>query len=131
MPLSLAGRVLLAMALAAARPAAEPRAEPTPLAGVPVARLAIVGDSVEQRTLAGDWQPAQDGSRLKTGDRLRTGRDAVARIEFPWTAVNVGPASTVWIPGSAVLSTVLEGGRVEVRSGAGEIIKLRTTDAQV
>src|SRR5262252_927487 len=99
MPSSLGGRLLLAFVAAATPPAVQPKVEPTPLAGVPVARLAIVGDSVEQRTLAGDWQPAQDGSRLKTGDRLRTGRDAVARIEFPWTAVNVGPASTVWIPG--------------------------------
>jgi hypothetical protein len=132
---------LLPAVLCALPLGAETRAQPTPkapaapapasLVGVPVARVAIVAGNVEQSATGRDWQPAQDGHRLKTGDRLRTGPDAVARIEFPWTAVSVGPGSTIQIPGGVVLSTVLEAGRVEVHSGAGEIIKVRTADVQV
>jgi hypothetical protein len=126
--------VLFATPLVAERPkvtAVDTKAEQRARTGIPVARVAVIGGAVELSESGHGFEMVEDGFRLKTGDRMRTGPDTVARIEFPWVAVTAAPASTIWIPSSVVLSTVLEEGRAEVKSSVGEIVKLRTTDAQV
>lgn len=62
---------------------------------------------------------------------MRTGPNASARIEFPWTSVSLGGSSRLSVPASLVLSTVLDEGRVEQTAPSGEIVKLLTEEAQV
>ena len=73
----------------------------------------------------------KQGERVRTGDRLRTEPGGLARLEFPWMSLTAGPATTVSIPDSVVLYTVLEQGRVELHAEGNEIVKLRTPEAEV
>jgi hypothetical protein len=102
-----------------------------PPSGIPVARVFVTGETAEHTNSKQDWSRIEDGFRLKTGDRVRTGPSAVLRIEFPWMAITAAPFSRVSIPAGTVLATVLEEGRVELRGQGSDIIKLRTADAQI
>jgi hypothetical protein len=102
--------------------AAEERIPP-----MPVARLAYVTGKVEQQPEGKAWAEAKETSRVSTGDRLRTGPDGTARLEFPWTSLVLGPSSAMSISPTRVLATVLESGRLEQRADA-EIMKLQTPD---
>lgn len=113
-------------------PAARPRiVPPPPPTVVPVARLSLGDGVVEQVDREGSWKRVGDGFRVKTGDRLRTGRASIARVEFPWMSIVMSPSSVISIPLETVLSTVLEEGRVEHHAEGGDIIKLRTAEAQI
>lgn len=99
--------------------------------GIPVARLAFADDLVE-REASGGWERITEGARVRTGDRIRTGPGTTARIAFPFMSLLVGPSTTLSIPPSPVLSTVLEEGRVEQRAvGGGQLMKLKTAEALV
>ena len=102
-----------------------------PKGGIPVARLTFVERLVEHAGDAGTWRKAKEGSPFRTGERLRTAPDAVARIDFPWMSLTLGPASVVTVPNTYVLSTVLEQGRVQLHAEGRDILKLRTPDAEV
>lgn len=122
--------LLAGLLLAAPGARGEDPAE-VPKEGVPVARLTFVERLVEQAADAGKWRKAKEGVPFRTGERLRTAPDAVARIDFPWMSVTLGPASVVTIPNTYVLSTVLEQGRVQLNADGRDILKLRTADAEV
>jgi hypothetical protein len=120
--LALAGAALLAAAgtLRAARPP-----------GVPVARVVYVDDLVELSEAGRGPRRVSAGHEFRTGETLRTGPNATARVEFPWMTVSLAAATRLSLPESAVLATVLEHGRIEQFSQGGDIIKLLTSEALV
>lgn len=100
--------------------------------GVPVARAAFAEGSLELLRPKGGWERLREGARLATGDRIRTGPDATARIEFPWVELLLGARCEVVVRPSVVLSVELLEGRAEQRSEPGaHLIRLRTPEAVV
>jgi hypothetical protein len=118
--------LLLASVALADTPKAPPRG-----AGIPIANISASDTHVELAGPQGKWQHVETGSRVKTGDRVRTGPQSTALIGFPWMHINVGPSSELSIAPSQVLSTTLSAGRVEEHARGGDIIKLRTPEAQI
>jgi hypothetical protein len=136
-PLVLAWAGLLATAAAEAAPpkvrypGAPDGKTLQPSAGVPVATLVLAEARVEHELGKGEWRAMKQGERVRTGDRLRTEAAGLARLEFPWMSLTAGPSTTVSIPDSMVLYTVLEQGRVELHAEGNDIVKLRTPEAEV
>ena len=83
-------------------------------AGIRIARLSYVEGDVERAAFRSGFKDAPEGSELLTGDRIRTGPRAVARLAFPGMSLTVAPSSVVSIPPGIVLSLVLEHGRAEL-----------------
>lgn len=131
--LSLASLILPLAQVAVVEPRPVTAAKPPTLqsSGVPVARVTYGDGVIEQAGLKDDWRRIPEGVRVKTGDRLRTGAQATARVAFPWASVTVGPSSLMGVPPSAVLSTLLERGRLEQAGDGGDIIKHRTAEALI
>jgi hypothetical protein len=96
-----------------------------------VARIAYVDDVVEVQPAGKGWSAVIEGAELRIGDKLRTGRRGVARIDFPWMSVALSGATQISVPASLVLAMVLEEGRVEQASPGGEMIKLVTAEATI
>jgi hypothetical protein len=113
-------------------------AAPTPAvaqqsaAGMTVAKL-VWADRPVERAVEGeeDWTRLEEGDPLRTGDRLRTASGGVARLDFPWMAVTLGPSSVLSVPASAVLSTVLEKGRAEFSGPGHDIVKIRVGGGEI
>jgi hypothetical protein len=123
--LPLAGLILAAVSVTVSRP-------PSPQkSGVPVARVIYGEGRLEQSAGRDSWRRVNEGVRVRTGDRLRTGPESTARVAFPWASVTVGPASVMAIPASIVLSAALQEGRLEQRGEGGDIIKLETAECLV
>ncbi len=121
---------LVLLGLAAAALAAPPAK--APVAGAPaLGRLTYVERQVEQSAAAAAWQPAREGTPFRIGERLRTGPNAVARIELPWMAFTVSPTANLTFPDQDILSTVLEQGRLALTAEAREILKVVTPEAEV
>ena len=118
----------LALALLGGAPAA-----PGSLTGIAVARLAWTDAGVEREAVQGKtgWRALKEGDSLRTGDRIRTTADGVARFEFPWMSVTAGPSTTLHVPADIVLSTVLGQGRAEFESRGHDIVKVRTADVVI
>jgi hypothetical protein len=112
--------------LAALAPAPAP-----PTGGVPVTQLSFAGPGVEVAGTDDVWRALPQGGRVKTGERLRTGSEGAARLEFPFMGLTVGPDSELAIPAGMVLSIGLVRGRVELGSERGEIIKLTTPELEL
>ena len=135
--------VALALGLAGVVPAASlgptpaPRAagppRGAPAAGVAVATLGWMDAGVEREDDLGKsgWRPIKPGDTVRTGDRLRTAPEGVARFDFPWMSVTAGPATVMHIPAEVVLSLVLGEGRVEFEGRGRDIVKVRTADAVI
>jgi hypothetical protein len=125
----------LALALAAPLPAlAQAVAPPRPAdAGVAIGSLAWAHRTVEQAELPAksSWRKVGPGDRLRTGDTFRTEESALARLDFPWMQVVLGPSSMLTIPASKVLSTVLEQGRAEFSGEGRDIVKIVVGDGEV
>ncbi len=122
-----ASLVVLAFAAAALAAPAKP-----PVTGAPaLGRLTYVERQVEQAGASAAWQPAREGTPFRIGERLRTGPNAVARIDLPWMAFTVSPTATLTFPDQDFLSTVLEQGRLALTSEAREILKVVTPEAEV
>jgi hypothetical protein len=77
------------------------------------------------------WRRVASGDKLRTGDTLRTSADGLARIELPWMAVTLGPASMLTIPPNAVLSAVLDQGRAEFSGPGRDIVKIQVGEGEV
>jgi len=126
-------RALLTLALAVAATAA--------LQSAPKRRFGIeIGDLAwtDREVLRAEppdktrWRPVAAGNKLRTGDTLRTGEDAVARVELPWMVVTLGPSTMFTVPQtSGVLSTVLEQGRAEFTGAGRNIVKIQVGDGEV
>jgi hypothetical protein len=120
---------LLAASLAT-RPEFGLAAPPVPPGPADLALLTLVEKNVEQTAPKG-WEPVREGAGLRIGKRIRTAPDAVARIEFTWMSVAIGPSTLISLPDDYVLSAVLEQGRVRLRSEGRDILKLVTEEAEV
>jgi hypothetical protein len=118
------------LALALLGAAAAPRAS---LTGIAVARLAWADAVVEREAAQGKtgWRELKEGDSLRTGDRIRTTADGVARFEFPWMSVTAGPSTMLHVPAEVVLSTVLGQGRAEFEGRGRDIVKVRTAEAVI
>jgi len=120
-------------ALLAAPPAAAPKdPKPGSSAGIAVATL-VYAENVVEKQAANEqgWRKLQEGERLRTGDRVRVGPDALARFEFAWMSLTAGPETTLHIPAERILSAVLDEGRAELRAPGQQIVKVRTADAEI
>jgi len=121
---ALAAAALLACTLAVpARAAAQGTA--------PLARLSLVEHKVELERKGARWQAAVEGGPLQLGDALRTGPDAVARLDLPWMALTLSPGTTVRFPDAFLLSGTLERGRAVVEAEGRDALKLVTAEAEV
>jgi hypothetical protein len=96
-----------------------------------LARLSLVERTVEIDKKDATWQTAAEGSPLQIGEALRTGPDAVARIELPWMALTLGPGATLRFPDAFLLSASLESGRALVESQGHDALKIVTGEAEV
>jgi hypothetical protein len=123
-----AGRA--ASALGVAWLAAAPSASSTSDA-LAIARLSLVEHKVELGAKGAPWRPAVEGGSLKLGEALRTGPEAVARIELSWMSLTLSPASTLRFPDALLLQATLESGRALVDAPAQEALKLVTDEAEV
>lgn len=117
-------------ALLAAVPAATGGATAPASTPPAVARIGFADRRVELSSGQG-WREAKEGAALRLGDGLRTAPDALARLELPWMAMTVSATSVVRFPNDYLLSTVLEQGRVQVRSDKRDMLKLVTAEGEV
>jgi hypothetical protein len=95
-----------------------------------LARLSLVERKVELGRQA-RWQNAVEGGPLAIGEALRTGVDAVARLELPWMALTLSSGSTLAFPDAFVLQATLEAGRALVEAPTLDALKLVTGEAEV
>jgi hypothetical protein len=119
----LAGGTLLALLAAPAGASAQ--------GALSLARLSLVERKVELAKKGATWQAAVEGGPLQIGEALRTGPDAVARLELPWMALTLGPGSTVRFPDAFLLSASLEGGRALLEAQGRDALKVVTEEAEV
>src|SRR5512143_3767543 len=96
-----------------------------------LARVSLVERKVELAKKGATWQAAVEGGPLRIGEALRTGPDAVARLDLPWMAVTLGPGSTLTFPDDFLLSASLDGGRALVEAQGRDALKLVTGEAEV
>jgi hypothetical protein len=96
-----------------------------------LARLSLVERKVELAKKGTTWQAAVEGGPLQIGEALRTGPDAVARLDLPWMALTLGPGSILRFPDAFLLSASLEGGRALVEAQGRDALKVVTEEAEV
>jgi hypothetical protein len=95
-----------------------------------VARLGFVEHDVELSSPRG-WYQAREGTAMRLGERLRTGADALARLDLRWMTMTLSPASAVAFPDQYLLSAVLDQGRLQIHAEKREILKVVTGEAEV
>jgi hypothetical protein len=96
-----------------------------------LARLSLVERKVELSKKGATWRAAVEGGPVQIGEALRTGPDAVTRLELPWMALTLGPGSVVRFPDSYLLSASLESGRALVEAQGRDALKIVTPEAEV
>lgn len=131
---ALAPALLLLVSTTAARAEAQPRgAARRQAGGIAIGEIAWSVNDLERAEPPDKtkWRAAAKGDKLRTGDTLRTGAEALTRIEFPWMTVTLGSASMLTIPPRAVLSTVLDQGRAEFSGPGRDIVKIQVGDGEV
>jgi hypothetical protein len=96
-----------------------------------LARLTLVERKVELEKNGARWQAAVEGGPLSIGEALRTGPDAVARLELPWMAITLSAGSTMRFPDAFLLSAVLDSGRALVEAPSLDALKVVTGEAEV
>jgi hypothetical protein len=120
------GLLLTLVAATALAPAAAQDTGPLALA-----RMSVVERRVELEKKGAKWQAAVEGGPLAIGEALRTGPDAVARLELPWMALTLAPGSTLRFPDAFLLSATLEAGRALIDAPGLDALKLVTGEAEV
>jgi hypothetical protein len=112
-----------------------PRLEAAPApasGGVSVAKLVWGDEPVERSPVEREsWSRLRASDPIRTGDRVRTSPRGVARLDFPWMAVTLGPSSEIQIPARTVLSTVLERGRAEFSGEGQDIVKIEVSRGEI
>jgi hypothetical protein len=96
-----------------------------------LARLSLVERKVELEKKGAKWQAAVEGGPLQIGEALRTGPDAVARLELPWMALTLSPGSSLRFPDEFLLSATLDSGRALVEAPGLDALKIVTGEAEV
>jgi len=117
------------VALFAAAPVA--MAQETAAAPLDLARVSLVERKVELEKKGARWQNAVEGGPLAIGEALRTGPDAVARLELPWMSLTLSPGSVLRFPDAFLLQATLESGRALVDAPGKDALKLVTGEAEV
>jgi hypothetical protein len=117
---------LLALLASLAAPAAS-----SAQGALALARVSLVERGVELAKKGAKWQAAAEGGPLQIGEALRTGPEAVARLELPWMALTLGPGSTLRFPDAFLLSASLEAGRAVVEAQGRDALKVVTAEAEV
>jgi hypothetical protein len=129
------GRGALALALAALPQATLGQTPAAPAAetggAFALARLSLVERKVELEKKGAKWQAAAEGEPLAIGEAIRTGPDAVARLELPWMSLTLSPGSTLRFPDAFLLSATLDGGRAMIDAPGLDALKLVTSGATV
>ena len=125
---ALVGALVALSSAALAQSAAATGKSPSPLT---LARLSVVEHRVELGKTDARWQQAVEGGPLALGEALRTGPEAVARLDLPWMALTLSPGSTLRFPDSVLLQATLEAGRVLVEAPKLDALKLVTDEAEV
>lgn len=121
-------RALWLLAAAALTPGPAAAQEADALA---LARVSLVERKVELEKKGAKWQAAVEGGPLQVGEALRTGPDAVARLELPWMALTLSPGSVLRFPDAFLLSATLESGRALVEAPGIDALKIVTGEAEV
>jgi hypothetical protein len=116
------GAVLLLLAWASPLAALDP---------LNLARFSLVERDVEVRAPGAGWRLATEGGPLFLGEALRTGGNAVTRLELPWMALGVGPGASLLFPDRFLLQAVLEEGRVVVETRGRDALTLVTDEAEL
>jgi hypothetical protein len=98
---------------------------------VALARLVLVEQKVELAKKGATWQAAVEGGPVQIGEALRTGENAVARLELPWMSLTLSSRSTLRFPDAFLLSASLEGGRALVEALGRDALKMVTPEAEV
>jgi hypothetical protein len=119
---------LLAAPAATLAQAPAPAEAAGPLA---LARLSLVERKVELEKKGAKWQAAVEGGPLQIGEALRTGPDAVARLELPWMALTLSPGSSLRFPDAFLLQATLDNGRALIDAPRIDALKLVTGEAEV
>jgi hypothetical protein len=122
------GAALVSLLAVPAAALAQAAADQGPLA---LARLSLVERKVELEKKDAKWQSAVEGAPLLIGEALRTGPDAVARLELPWMALTLSPGSTLRFPDAFLLSATLESGRALLDAPGLDALKIITGEAEV
>jgi len=126
------GLLALAAALAGAPAATEGQAPAAAdKSALALARLSLVERKVELEKAGAKWQAAVEGGPLAIGEAIRTGPEAVARLELPWMALTLAPGSTLRFPDAFLLSATLDAGRALVEAPGLDALKLVTAGAEV
>jgi hypothetical protein len=109
-----------------------PKEGPSRLQGIAVATLAYAAGSVDREVegMSGT-SSLKPGEFVRTGDRIRTGPESVARLAFPWMSVTASPSTTLHIPSEVILSAFFDEGRAEIAAEGGDILKIRTAEAEI
>jgi hypothetical protein len=87
--------------------------------------------AVEQGAAGRTVRKAVEDSAVRFGDTLRSGPDAMGRLEFPWMSLALSPSTVLAFPDEPVLKVRLDEGRVVLQSGRREILKLVTAEGEV
>jgi hypothetical protein len=95
----------------------------------PVADVHVLEATVEHEH-GESWTPESTSFPMAPGERLRTGAEGLAVLRLPWMEIVIGGDSLVALPPTAVLSTLLEKGRIEQRASS-DILKVKTPEAEV
>jgi hypothetical protein len=95
------------------------------------ARLSLVEQKVELAKKDAKWQSAVEGGPVDIGEGIRTGPQSVARLELPWMALSLSPASILRFPDERLLSAELDQGRAVVEADGHDALKLVTAGAEV
>ena len=95
------------------------------------ARLQLVERNVDLGRKDARWQRAVEGEPVGLGDALRTGPDALVRLELPWMALTLSAEATLRFPDTVLLQATLEGGRALIEAPALDALKLVTGEAEV
>jgi hypothetical protein len=113
-------------------PKPKPKTGPARLQGIAVATLAYAAGPVDRQVEGQNGTVRlKPGEFVRTGDRIRTGPESVARLAFPWMSVTASPGTTLHIPSEVILSAVFDEGRAEIAAEGGDILKLRTAEAEI
>lgn len=95
----------------------------------PVADVRVLDGTVEHEH-GQSWARESTSFRMAPGERLRTGAEGLAVLRLPWMEIVIGGDALVALPPTAVLSTLLEKGRIEQRASS-DILKVKTPEAEV
>jgi hypothetical protein len=118
-------------AMPAATAAQAPAAAAEDKGALALARLSLVERKVELEKKGARWQAAVEGGPLAVGEAIRTGPDAVARLELPWMALTLSPNSALRFPDAFLLQATLDSGRALVESPSLDALKIVTGEAEV